>query len=62
MTKQEAGSMGGLATVRKYGRDYMVNIGKRGAKTLWQRYSLLPYQLNKYALIDRSSGEVRAVR
>lgn len=60
--RRQAGKLGGLATVKKYGVGYMAEIGARGAKTLWLRYNLLPYQLAKYALVDRATGEVKAVR
>ena len=62
MTKAECGALGGKATVARYGPEYMAQIGKRGAATLWKRYNLRPYQLSKYALVDRQSGEIRAVR
>lgn len=62
MTKREAGALGGLATVAKHGRQHMAAIGRRGAETLWRRYSLLPYQLSKYALVDRESGQIKAIR
>jgi hypothetical protein len=60
--KQKAGRLGGLATVARYGRGHMAAIGKRGAATLWQRYNLLPYQLSKFALVDRETGKVKAIR
>lgn len=37
-----AGRLGGLATVRKYGREYMQAIGRRGAA----------------ALVERSTGQI----
>ncbi len=58
MTKQQAGRLGGLATVQKHGRDYMVEIGKRGAKALWERYHLLPYQTSKYILVRKEDKPI----
>lgn len=60
--KQKAGRLGGLATVAKHGRPYMAAIGRRGAAALWRRYSLLPYQVGQYALVDRETGKVKAIR
>ncbi len=62
MDKREAGRLGGLATVEKYGHDHMSEIGKKGAEVLYKRYALRPYQLTKFALVDRDTGEVKAVR
>lgn len=57
MTRKEAGALGGLATVRKYGAGYMAKIGKKGAASLWARWQLLPYQTSKYQLVNRETGE-----
>ncbi len=62
MTKQEAGSKGGKATVNKYGRQYMAEIGRRGAVELYRRYNLAPVDLNRFALVDRMTGKVKAIR
>jgi hypothetical protein len=61
LTKKQAGQLGGLATVRKHGTDYMREIGRRGAVTLWKRYGLLPYQVSGWALVHKDTGEVKAV-
>lgn len=60
--KRRAGRLGGLATITRYGREHMAEIGRRGAAVLWRRYRLLPYELSRYALVDRESGEIRAIR
>lgn len=60
MSKAQAGQLGGLATVRRYGPEYMRAIGKRGAAELHRRYHIWPYQLSKYALVNRETGEVKA--
>lgn len=61
MTKAQAGQLGGQATARKYGAEYMREIGRRGAATLWQRYGLRPYQVSGWALVRKDTGEVKAV-
>jgi hypothetical protein len=63
-TKQKrkaAGRKGGLRTVEKHGREYMSEIGKRGAATLWRRYHLRPVDVSGWALVDRETGKVKAV-
>lgn len=59
-TKRSAGSLGGLATLRKHGRQYMRDIGKRGASVTWERYELRPAGISDFAMIDRQTGEVKA--
>jgi hypothetical protein len=60
MNKRDAGSRGGQTTVRKYGKGYMAMIGRRGAATLHDRYSLQPIGLNNFALVNRQTGEIKA--
>jgi hypothetical protein len=60
-TKAESRRLGGLATVRKHAREHMAKNGAKGTKTLWQRYRLVPC-LTKFVLIDKETGEVKAVR
>lgn len=60
-TKAKAGRLGGLATVKKYGREYMATIGRRGAAALYRRYRLTPAGVAGWALIDRETGKVKAV-
>lgn len=38
MTKAEAGRLGGLAVVKKYGHAYMSEIGKRGFEATTELY------------------------
>jgi hypothetical protein len=61
MTRKQAGQRGGLATVRKHGREHMQQIGRRGASVTWQRYFLSPVGGTGWVMIDRSSHEVKAV-
>lgn len=58
----EAGKKGGLETVRKYGVEHMREIGKRGASVTWSRYSLAPVGIAQYAMVDRETQRVVAIR
>ncbi len=60
--KQQAGSKGGRATVTKHGREHMQKIGKRGAAATWSRYFLAPYGIGGYAMVDRKTSQVKAIR
>lgn len=59
MTKSQAGRLGGLATFRKYGSGYMSRIGKRGAKSFWKKYKILPYKTSNYAIVDRETNTAK---
>lgn len=61
-TKQSAGQRGGRATVERHGRDHMQRIGKRGASVTWTRYYLAPYGIGGYAMVDRRTHKVKAIR
>lgn len=61
MTKQQAGQLGGLSTFKKYGKSHMRNIGAQGAKVTWSRYSLKPVGTSNYAMVNRETGEIKAV-
>jgi hypothetical protein len=54
---QHKNSIGGLAVLKKYGRDHFSRIGKRGAKTFHKRYRLSPVDLNDFAIVNRKTGE-----
>lgn len=60
--KQKAGRAGGLATLARHGREHMRKIGRRGAETTWLRYNLLPTGIGAYAMVDKITGKVVAVR
>lgn len=62
MTKREAGSKGGITTARRYGPEYMREIGKRGAATTWTRYYLAPIGQTQYALVERETGKIVSTR
>jgi hypothetical protein len=58
MNKKEAGRLGGLATVKKYGNEYMTAIAKRGANAFHAKYVLIPIRLNDFAITHRLTGEI----
>lgn len=60
MKRKEWGRRGGCATVAKHGREHMQRIGKRGAATFWQRYTLRPAGTSDFAITDRKTGKVIA--
>lgn len=60
MTKSEAGRLGGLATLKKYGRKHFVEAGRLGAQRTWSKYQLVPYRTSNFAMVDRETGEVKA--
>ena len=61
MTKSEAGRKGGRATVQKYGRSYMREIGRKGAETFWRRYRVLPVGVSQYGLVEKDSGKLLTI-
>lgn len=61
-TKRQAGQKGGLATFARHGADHMRTIGKRGAAGTWARYYLAPYKQSQYAMVDKQTGTVKAIR
>lgn len=61
MNKREAGQRGGQRTVQKHGKDYMRTIGKRGADATWRKYNLVPTGTSQWAMVDRITGEVKAI-
>jgi hypothetical protein len=58
--KREAGRRGGLATLARHGKEYMREIGKKGAKVFHLRYRLEPVNLNDFAVVHRETGEIKA--
>jgi general stress protein YciG len=61
-TKQTAGQIGGRATVAKYGRQHMQDIGAKGAQATWTRYQLMPYGQTEYAMTERATGKIKCIR
>jgi len=56
MTKSEAGRKGGKSTVKKYGREYMKNLAKRGAEAFHKKYKLSKLGTSDFAIINRETG------
>jgi len=61
-TKQSAGKIGGLATLARHGPDHMCKIGKRGAAATWAKYFLAPVNESQYAMVDRETNKIVAIR
>ena len=61
LTYAEAGKLGGLATVKKHGTEYMADIGRKGAETLHSQYRMVPVLLNDFAYVNKATGEVVAL-
>jgi general stress protein YciG len=61
MTKSEAGRIGGQALYAKKGPDYFREIGRKGAETTWNKYSLVPMGTNQFAMVERETGRVVAI-
>lgn len=57
MTRAQAGRRGGRSTAKKYGPDYMRELGRKGAAAFWRLYSLRPIGLNDFAIVYRATGE-----
>jgi len=58
--RKAAGRMGGLATVRRYGREYMCEIGRKGAAVFHARYELIPIFQDDFAIVDRETKLTKA--
>jgi general stress protein YciG len=56
--RRQAGRLGGLATVARYGKEHMAAIGRKGAAAFWAKYTLFPMQLNDFAIVRRDTGEI----
>lgn len=61
MTKAEAGRLGGIATFKKHGKKHMRRIGKNGAKTTWELYSMKPIGQSQYAMVRKSDNIIVAI-
>lgn len=57
MTKAQAGSIGGNATVKKHGKAYMKQIAKRGAAAFHRKYKLSKLGTSDFAIVNRETGE-----
>jgi general stress protein YciG len=61
MNKKQAGQIGGRATFARHGKQHMQTIGRAGAKVTWTRYKLAPVGGTGWVMVDRQSGEMKAV-
>lgn len=61
MNKRQAGRLGGLETVRKYGIEHMRRIGKKGARATWSKYKLAPVGTSDFAMVERATGKIVAL-
>ena len=59
-TKEEAGRLGGLATLKKFGKRHFKRLGKWGAHRMHATYRMVPVDQNDFALVHRETGEVKA--
>lgn len=58
MTKVEAGRLGGLSTLKKYGNGYMRKIGTNGAIAFHKKYSLKPFGQYQWAIVRREDNVI----
>jgi len=59
-TKAEAGRLGGLATLKKYGRRHFKKLGKWGAHVMHATYRLDPIGQSDFVLVDRRTNKPKA--
>ena len=52
----------GKANAQKNGRAHMQEIGRKGSKATWEKYKLIPHGPNQFAMVDRKTGKVKAIR
>jgi len=57
--KVSAGRRGGLATLARHGVEHFKKIGARGATVFHSRYKLVPVGQDDFAIVNRSTGEVK---
>lgn len=56
MNKSQAGQKGGLATVKRYGNDYMKELARRGAAAFHAKYKLAKLGTSDFAIVNRATG------
>jgi hypothetical protein len=57
MTKADAGKLGGLSTVKKYGQPYMAELAKKGAQAFHKKYMLVPYGQDDFSIVNHETGQ-----
>jgi hypothetical protein len=58
MTPAERGRLGGIATLQRYGVEHYRRIGQKGQRVFRQRYRLVPWGMNDFAIVERASGRI----
>jgi hypothetical protein len=61
MTKSQAGQLGGLSTLKRYGKKHMRQIGTQGARVTWERHSMKPIGQSQYAMVRKSDNIIVAI-
>lgn len=59
-SKADAGRLGGLETLRRYGRRHFRRLGAWGAYVMHARYRIDPMGQSDYVLVDRRTGKPKA--
>ena len=59
MTKKS--SAGGKAVYMKYGSEYIQKIGRKGYQAMRERYDLIPYGFNDFAIVSKETGKIVAL-
>jgi len=54
------GSAGGRKLFELKGRDYFVELGKRGAARFYELYHWQPYSTSQFALVSKKTGQIVA--
>lgn len=54
------GKQGGIALVKKRGKDYMRGLGRRGARAFWSKYRMMPVGTSSFAIVDRETDKIVA--
>ena len=57
MNRKEISRLGGNALFKKYGSQYMSDLGRKGATEFWRKYRLVPTETYRFAIVDRESGK-----
>lgn len=58
MNRADISSLGGQAVYKKYGSEYMSQLGRKGAIAFWKKYTVQPVQLTRFAIVERATGRV----
>lgn len=42
----------------RYGQDCFKRWGSKGAENFWKKYTLIPFGVNMFAIVNRKSGKI----